>query len=285
MNCSTWNDLYEIIDRPDAPSCVGLWGVPRGGTHIAQMLADARQCWLVDTPEEAGVIVDDLIDSGRTQRTWSERCPETPFWAAIDKRKMSNPKWITFPWEVNDEVTGAEDAAVRLLQALDAPIHDEGMLETPDRMVRSLRELTQGYAESPGKILSKRFPVGYDEMIVVRGIEFWSLCEHHLLPFHGTATVGYIPGTGGVVGLSKLARLVHCFSRRFQIQERLTAQIADAMDEHLAPLGVGVVVHATHLCMAMRGVRTPADMVTSDLRGVMREPTPRGEFLALERSG
>ena len=280
---STWNDLEVLIDSPKAPRAQPVFGIPRGGVHVAQLLATHRECWLVDHPEEASVIVDDIVDSGRTRSKWRREYPEVEFWALIDKQADADPRWVIFPWEAHETVTGAEDAAVRLLEALGAPVNEAGMAETPQRLVRSLEELTDGYQESPQDILSKRFPVVYDEMIVVRDIEFWSLCEHHLLPFHGKATVGYIPGSGGVVGLSKLARLVHCFSRRFQIQERLTAQVASAVEQQLKPLGVGVVLSATHLCMAMRGVRTPADMVTSDLRGAMRESTPRGEFLALAR--
>jgi GTP cyclohydrolase I len=155
-----------------------------------------------------------------------------------------------------------------------------GLLGTPDRVARSLREMTSGYRDDPAGILATTFAERSDEMVLVRDIEFWSLCEHHLLPFHGTATVGYLP-RDNVVGLSKLARVVHCFARRLQVQERLTTQIASAVMDNLEPLGVGVVVRATHLCMAARGVRSPSTMVTSALLGVMRDADPRAEFLAL----
>ena len=158
----------------------------------------------------------------------------------------------------------------------------EGLRDTPDRVARSLLELTAGYRERPAAILRARFRARYDEMVVLRGVEFWSLCEHHLLPFHGTATVGYLPN-GGVVGISKLARLVHCFSRRLQLQERMTAEIALAIQRHLKPRGAGVLVQATHLCMACRGVRTPGTMVTSYLTGAFRRASTRAEFLSLGR--
>lgn len=163
---------------------------------------------------------------------------------------------------------------------------------TADRVARSLMEMTQGYLDHPREILARRFSGeavhGYSDLIALTGIDFTSLCEHHVLPFVGTATVGYIPGEEGeVVGLSKLARLVDCYSRRFQIQERMTAQIADALDECLQPKGVGVVVKATHACMACRGVRkTRAVMVTSAMRGVLLQSAgARAEFLKLTEGG
>lgn len=157
----------------------------------------------------------------------------------------------------------------------------DGLRGTPARVVKALAELTAGYAQDPAELLAVRFEATYDEMVVVRDVGFTSLCEHHMLPFVGTCTLGYIPAPGGVVGLSKLARLVDVFARRLQIQERLTQQIAGAIEEHLEPLGVGVVVQAEHACMSHRGVSKKAPMVTSCLLGVMRsKPEVRAEFLA-----
>lgn len=158
---------------------------------------------------------------------------------------------------------------------------DEDLCDTPARAWRAMRELTQGYDADVKAILSRTFNVAHSEMVVVTGIEFVSLCEHHLLPFTGTAAVGYIP-KGRVVGLSKIPRLVLAYAQRFQVQERLTSQVADAMVEHLDARGVGVVVSATHSCMSCRGVRQQnAVMTTSALRGSMAsDSTQRGEFLA-----
>ncbi len=158
----------------------------------------------------------------------------------------------------------------------------DGLRETPARVARAWRELTEGYAQDPQVILDATFDVGpYDQMVVVRDIEFWSLCEHHLLPFHGMACVGYLPSKR-VVGLSKIGRLVQCFARRLQVQERMTQQVAEAMHSTLEPLGVGVIVRATHTCMAMRGVRLGGEMVTSALLGRFREDAIlRAEFLTL----
>lgn len=163
------------------------------------------------------------------------------------------------------------------------PGQAESLAGTPARWIRALHEMTEGYRLDPKKILDKRFACASDEMIVLRKIDFTSLCEHHLLPFTGTADVGYIPGTKSVVGISKLARLVECHARRFQIQERMTGDIAADMMKELNPLGVGVVVRASHSCLGCRGIRKPnAIMVTSSLLGKFRtEPDVRREFLAL----
>lgn len=157
----------------------------------------------------------------------------------------------------------------------------DGLKGTPERVCRALREMTSGYREDPSAILSTVFEQSYDEIIIVKDIPFTSLCEHHLLVFSGTVTVGYIPRK--VVGLSKIARLVDCFSRRLQIQERLTKQIAESLQEHLEAVGVAVVVSAEHSCMACRGVRkSGVSMITSSMLGVFRQDqTARMEFLSL----
>lgn len=161
----------------------------------------------------------------------------------------------------------------------------EGLLDTPRRVVKSWKELYGGYIQDPKEILSRTFATeGYkvDELILCRGIEMFSTCEHHLLPFYGLAHVGYIP-SNRVVGLSKLARLVDCFARRLQIQEKLTNQIADAIQECLSPKGVAVVIQAKHHCMCSRGVaKQNSEMVTSALRGVFKtKQAARQEFMSL----
>lgn len=162
----------------------------------------------------------------------------------------------------------------------------EGLRDTPNRIVRSYAELFSGYRQDPSKVLNTTFEdgaAGYDEMVVLRGIEFWSFCEHHFLPFFGTAHIGYIPQQR-VVGLSKLARLVEVFARRLQVQERLTTQITQALDEHLKPLGSACVIEAKHLCMVCRGVQKQQSvMVTSSLSGEFLKPEVRAEFLHLVR--
>lgn len=160
----------------------------------------------------------------------------------------------------------------------------EGLKDTPSRVVKAFAEMTSGYKQDPAAILARTFPgESYDEMVIVPGIHFVSLCEHHLLPFSGTAAVAYIPRER-VVGLSKIPRLVECFARRLQVQERMTVQIADALTEHLKPSGVGVVLRARHSCMTCRGVRQQnAEMVTSVMRGALRDkPEARAELMGLK---
>lgn len=162
----------------------------------------------------------------------------------------------------------------------------EGVLQTPGRAARALIEMTSGYDVDIPALFTTFERDGYDEMVVVRDIPFVSLCEHHMLPFTGRAHVGYIPDER-IVGLSKLARLVDAFARRFQVQERLTAQVADALDEHLRPVGSIVVVEAEHSCMSCRGVRVSGtSAVTSSVRGAIRDkPEARAEAMALLRGG
>jgi GTP cyclohydrolase IA len=175
----------------------------------------------------------------------------------------------------------AERAVETLLRWVGEDPERDGLADTPARVAKAFREMTSGYLEDPAEILSRTFEETSDEMVILRGITFQSMCEHHLLPFLGTATVGYLPGK--VVGISKLARLVNCFARRLQIQERLTRQIADAVERHLEARGVAVVIKAQHLCMACRGVRQmESEMVTSAMLGTLRtDATSRAEFLRL----
>jgi GTP cyclohydrolase I len=163
----------------------------------------------------------------------------------------------------------------------------DGLLRTPERVARSLELLTAGYGQEAHDVLNGAvFEETYSEMVLVRDIELYSLCEHHMLPFFGAAHIAYVPD-GRVVGLSKLARVVDVFARRLQVQERLTVEIAAALDDALAPLGVGVVVEASHLCMMMRGVqRQNSRTVTSSMRGVfLSDARTRSEFLDLVRPG
>ena len=160
----------------------------------------------------------------------------------------------------------------------------DGLLATPDRVTKSLAFLTKGYEQDPRKILrGALFDVEYDEMVIVKEIEMFSLCEHHMLPFFGKVHVAYIP-KGKVIGLSKIPRLVDVFARRLQVQERMTRQIADAIQDAIAPQGVGVVIEARHLCMMMRGIeKQHSSTVTSAMVGCFREKETRAEFLSLVR--
>ena len=176
------------------------------------------------------------------------------------------------------------EAAIReLLIAVGEDPDREGLRETPARVARSYREIFAGLFQEPSDVLTTTFDLGHEEMVLVKDIEVYSTCEHHLVPFHGVAHVGYIPGADGrITGLSKLARLVDVYARRPQVQERLTAQIADALVAELQPRGVLVVVECEHLCMSMRGVRKPGSRtVTSAVRGQMRDVATRAEAMSL----
>jgi GTP cyclohydrolase IA len=177
----------------------------------------------------------------------------------------------------------AERAAADLLAALGGDLQHEQLRETPRRMVDAYVELLTPEPFRPTTFLNEE---GYDELVLVRSIPFHSLCMHHLLPFHGVAHVGYLPGRR-IVGLSKLARVVELFARDLQVQERLTTQIADWMQDNLEPKGVGVVLEAEHLCVSLRGVQKfGADTVTSALHGLVRDdPRTRQEFMALATRG
>ncbi|GHE65620.1 GTP cyclohydrolase I FolE [Streptomyces vinaceus] len=175
-------------------------------------------------------------------------------------------------------------AAVReLLIAVGEDPDREGLLETPARVARAYREILAGLRQEPEDVLTTTFDLGHDEMVLVKDIEIVSLCEHHLLPFHGVAHVGYIPAESGkITGLSKLARLVEVYARRPQVQERLTTQIADSLMRILEARGAIVVIEAEHMCMSVRGIRKPgAKTTTSAVRGQLRDPATRSEAMSL----
>ncbi len=177
-----------------------------------------------------------------------------------------------------------ENAVREILGAIGEDPGRDGLLDTPARVARMYGEICSGLREEPADHLDKTFQVEHDEIIVVRDITFYSICEHHLIPFFGKAHVAYLPEKDGrITGLSKLARLVDGFARRPQVQERLTGQIADAIDQKLSPRGAAVVLEAEHLCMSMRGIRKPgARTVTSSMRGIFRSnPASREEVLNL----
>ncbi|MDP9235858.1 MAG: GTP cyclohydrolase I FolE [Chloroflexota bacterium] len=182
------------------------------------------------------------------------------------------------------DIPRIEAAMAEIIEALGEDPRREGLLGTPGRVARMYAELFEGLRIDPREYLNVGFDAAHDEMVILRDIPFYSVCEHHFMPFHGIAAVGYIPD-GRVVGVSKLARLVEGYARRPQLQERLTGQVADALMETLHPDGVAVVIEAEHLCMTQRGVKKPGSrMVTSATRGLFRQnQVTRAEFLSLVR--
>jgi GTP cyclohydrolase I len=176
-----------------------------------------------------------------------------------------------------------EDAVKGILNEIGEDPNREGLKDTPERVKRLYKEITSGYNEDPNEIINGAiYEIDYDEMVIIKDIEYYSLCEHHLLPFFGKAQIAYIPKKK-VIGLSKIPRIVEVYARRLQVQERMTVQIANFLNETLKPKGVAVVVNGYHLCMAMRGVRkSDANMLTSSMLGAFRnDERTRAEFLSL----
>lgn len=295
---------FAELERRGAPWKYIL-GVPRGGQYVAAALAPRLGLQLVETKDlesmlefsaEEVLVVDDIVDSGATRNRWrgysfhalfgktSATCAPFTFTESADN------VWIDFPWEVQageggeESVEGVQQNITRLLQYIGEDVQRDGLVDTPKRVTKALGELTAGYKQNPADLMTV-FEETCDEMVVLRDIEFFSLCEHHMLPFYGRAHVAYVPD-GKVIGVSKLARLVDLYARRLQIQERIGEQVTEALMHHLQPLGAACVIEARHLCMVARGVgKQNSVMTTSSLRGILREdPDARREFLSLIRS-
>ena len=282
------------------PAGAVLYGIPRGGVPASYLVRAARSdLHITDDPTKATVILDDIVSSGATMARYMRKFPGLLYAALYSDCNNERPKlhspiivgepntsgWLVFPWEqAEGHETSAEDAVVRMLQAIGEDPAREGLLETPRRVVKAWGEWFKGYGQDPADFM-KTFEdgaEGCDEMVLLTDIPIYSHCEHHVTPFIGVAHVAYIPA-GKIIGLSKIARVVEVFSRRLQVQERLTNQIANCLEEHLSPLGVAVVIKAKHFCMATRGVKMPnVDTTTSAMRGVFfSNQQTRAEFMSL----
>ena len=250
-------------------SCV--YGVPKNGTIIASLLAPVIGFQQTFTPESSQIIIDDLVDSGATRERYEKRFPTKPFVALFKSRK---DQWLEFPWE--NEEAPAQDGIVRLLQYLNVDVKAEGTRETPKRMLKFYTEFLAPKVFNLTTFSSEK----YDEMVTVGNIPFYSLCEHHLLPFFGKVKVSYIP-KDKIIGLSKIPRVVAMCSGRLQNQERLTSQIADYLNENIDPQGVAVMVKGRHMCMEMRGIKCAGSVTTTTkLVGKYKEDGKcRGEFI------
>ena len=268
--------IIVMGNKIEADGYKEIYPVPMGGYPIAILLSKQFDLDIVNeiTPDVA--IVDDLIDSGATRDKYLEIADS--FYAAFIKD--AGDDFLVFPWESDNG--GIEQNITRILQYIgDNPLR-EGLLETPDRVVRSWKELYAGYGSNPKDVLKVFEDDKCDEMVILKNIEFYSTCEHHMLPFFGKIHIGYIPD-GKVVGISKLARLTEIFARRLQIQERLVANIADSLMQELSPLGVMVIAEAQHFCMTSRGVmKQNSKMITSAVRGNFKtESIVRNEFMGM----
>lgn len=283
--------VRKVLKAVPNTNPIMVWGVPRGGIPVAMALSGelpggvmVRQ---VNDAAHAHLIVDDLVDSGKTEEYYRRMFPNTPFLPLIDKREPEwQGSWLVLPWEVSDKGgdQSADDIVTRLLQFIGEDPSREGLKDTPRRVLKAWREWAQGYHKDPKQLITT-FSEGAekaDELVVVHNIPVISKCEHHLADMVGIAHVGYIP-SGKIVGLSKLPRIVDAFARRLQVQERLTNQIADALVDGLSPSGVGVVLRLSHACMSTRGVGIQGSWTTtSAMRGALLEKgSARAEFLQL----
>ena len=270
----SWPEVGRLLDRMrDEIGHHAIYGVPRGGAIVAGLLSQRHGIEIAMRPGDNVVIVDDILDSGATMQKY----------AGYQHSVMVNKQtedllgtWIQFPWEEPVD-TDLEDNVRRILQGIGEDPGRPDLIETPRRLAKAWREMFASYREPQPDL--KWFESDADEMVVVRGVTFSSTCEHHVLPFWGTAAVGYIPG-GKVVGVSKIPRLVTYMSKKLQVQERLTDEIGKALNVE-GVRGVGVSLSGQHMCMMARGVLQQSSvMETTYLSGLLKEdPAARAEFL------
>lgn len=276
-----------LADKINKKDFKNIYGIPRGGYAIAIELGKALKLPVITDEEEITsktLIVDDLIDSGKTLAQYPNN-KKAVLLVKNGKKKQVDyfgaeaDGWIKFPDESENEV---QDHITRVMQYIGEDTSREGLIETPKRVQRAIDEIFAGYKQNP-KDLMKTFTQGTcKEMVILKNCEFYSTCEHHMFPFFGHISIGYIPNKK-VIGISKLARLVDLYSKRMQIQERMTTQIADTIMKELDALGVYVVCEGVHFCMRSRGVKKQdASMITSAVRGIFKkDPKARQEFLTL----
>jgi GTP cyclohydrolase IA len=274
----SWNEVFHRLSFFDKEG-IAIYGIPKGGMITSGFLKKARNCY---SPILADMFLDDVIDSGRTQEKFRKDFPDKPFVALYNKlEKDKDIGWLVFPWE-SEEEKSIEDSVVRQLQFIGENPTREGLIETPRRVIRSWKELYAGYNQDPESIFKTFVEGACDEMVLLRDVEFYSQCEHHMLCFFGKAHIAYIPDKK-VIGVSKLARLLEIYSRRLQIQERIGQQVTDALMKYLKPKGAACVLEAQHFCMTSRGVQKQGSvMVTSSLKGdFLKNSSTRAEFMEL----
>ncbi len=267
----TWLDIYERLEKIKKKyhQSTLYYGIPRGGQVVAGLTGRA-----VDNIEDCDVIIDDIYDSGKTAKVYEKHNKHMEF--LYDKRVEPDLPWIEFPWE-NEFDRGFENDIVRVLERIGEDPTREGLIDTPKRVAKAWIELT-----TPPEFNATVFDAnGYSQMIIEKNIQYYTFCEHHMLPFFGEVSIGYIP-KDKIIGISKLSRCVEYYSKSLNTQEYFTDNIANYLQEKLNPLGVGVLVTGRHMCQEMRGVKKKGNMVTSCLKGEMLEdPAVRKEFLDL----
>ena len=278
-------------------ACKVIYGIPQGGTALAMELSRLLGKRIIDTMElpewekECVLIVDDLVDSGATLARFPEYITAT---LHIKKHTPQNAwptfhisqvdDWITYWWEATEE-RSIQDNITRILQFIGEDPTREGLLKTPDRVVKSWGKIFEGYKMDPAAIFTTFEPDGYNQLVLLKNVEFYSNCEHHIQPFFGKAHIGYI-AQDRIVGISKLARLLDIYARRLQIQERIGQQVTSDLMKYLKPAGAACIIEAEHLCMRCRGVeKQNSVMVTSSLTGRFLEDTDAGRAARAELMG
>jgi len=290
----SWKQISNMVAKLDSDlritykkTPIKVYGVPKNGWMVVKELMNITNDYIESSYEDCDIVVDDIIDSGRT----AGKHKAAPFYALLSKKQtlsgmvckfvelIDKGDWVVFPWE-GTEQTSIEDNIVRLLQYIGEDPNREGLVDTPARVERSFKELYGGYSQNPDAILKAVFTEErYQELVVVKDIEFYSMCEHHMLPFYGKVHIGYLP-EGKVVGLSKLCRLTDIFARRLQIQEKLACDIVDTIERVLKPKGCGCIIQAKHHCMMSRGVgKQNSNVITTSLRGEMLKEPLKSEFI------
>lgn len=279
-------DLERILTQLEANDII--YGIPKGGMIAAGFLlntATARlsEISLTGDPKEATVIFDDIVDSGATKKKFRKEFPNARFISLYTKKDFPD-SWLVFPWEA-DHPAGEDSVdanIIRILEYIGEDPKREGLVDTPKRVINSWQEIYGGYTKDPKDLLTVFDSDGYDEMVILKDIEMYSTCEHHMLPFYGKAHVAYIPN-GRIIGISKLARLVEIYARRLQVQERIGEQVVKALMKYLNPKGAACVIEAKHMCMCTRGInKQNSIMTTSSVKGVFYDkPETRQELMAL----
>lgn len=278
-------DIQILALKIDFKKYTSIFPVPRGGIPVAIALSEKLKLPLTTDPHKATLIVDDLVDSGSTRLKYKG------FDFACLHIKKHTPKnvypeyfvdekdyWIEYWWEKMANEQPAEDAITRIIEMIGDDPNRSGIIETPARVIKSYKELFAGYDQNP-KDIFKTFTdkeQQFNGLVYLKDIEFYSMCEHHILPFSGTAFIAYIPN-GPVIGASKMARLLDIFARRLQIQERIGEQVTETMMKYLKPIGCACLTEAKHLCMACRGVKKQHSVMGySSLKGVFIEDSNKG---------
>jgi GTP cyclohydrolase IA len=276
--------LAELIQAADC-DLKSIYGIPKGGAPVAVALSRLLDLPLVSQPDQCTLIVDDLVDSGVTMARFESN------WTATLHCKPHSPRpdfvvetvdgWVVYPWEETEQ-SSIQDNITRIIEFIGEDPTREGLLKTPSRVIKSWEKIFEGYKMDPAAIFTTFEPDGYNQLVLLKGIEFFSTCEHHMLNFSGKAHIGYI-AQDRIVGISKLARLLDIYARRLQVQERIGQQVTSDLMKYLKPAGAACIIEAEHLCMRCRGVQKQNSvMVTSSLTGRFLEDSDAGRAARAE---